>query len=590
MSSSKKQAKAASKAKSSTKKTVKIKVPRPHITVVAGKGDYRPTRFNTVRGNGDYLGDFLGGLGKKVGNTAQSMFRDITGFGDYRDNGPKSNSLLSMVGRAADTRSTSMSGPSVNPFEMGAMSVKFGGSAPRVQHREFVGPILASGSTAFTTQVFQIQPGLSGSRTLFPWGSSVAQCFRQYQLHGMILEYVTTSTNYAANSALGSVSMSTVYDAERSPLSNLAEVDNNEFTTSAAPSVSFYHPIECAPASQATLMKYVAKSNSVSGTDARFDDVGTFQISQSGVGVAAGVQIGELWCSYDIEFFKAELPDLHAGTTAVFSAANGSWDAGMLAPVPNPNNSLPVTISGGVFQMPRSYNGNYIAVCIYHLFAGTGTLNANLISYGSEITPLQLLPYSGGVSSSTYYCGTGIANAATGICAFTFSTIAETSGAANSFKFTCTSQVGTVGNTRVFVLPLDNDIKDANSTLADFIRKNPMLGAFAAMFQENSSSSSMSPPSDVPPAQPHTLGVACSSTQHQVAATSQAAPPPPPSPVVDAPVDMNTADSSDDSTVYEGEEYVLTPPPSVSLIMSDPRYANVRRLILNAAALNSHHV
>lgn len=369
------------------------------VQTIKGHGDYRPTQFQRVRGRGDYFGDLLGKaggfLGNKVGNFLQGGFRKLTGFGDYRSNGPRSNSLYSHPKRNATDSST----PSESSFEMGACSIKFGGKAPRVQHREYIGPVLSTGS-AFNTKVYRIQPGLSGIDVLFPWGSSVAGCFQQYELHGAILEYVSTSSDFASNSALGAVMMSTVYDAEATPLASVMEVDNNEYTTTAKPSVSFYHPIECASQDNPTTIRYIRKSNSPSsGIDERLDDVGIFQISTNGLSAAAGTQIGELWITYDVSLLKAELPDVHTGTTAQFFYDSFNAHLGPGTVTPNPMNSLPATLAladqvpggdGLKIKLPVSYNGNYlISYQAYPItvFNGAPTLNVDV---GPDVTILNV--------------------------------------------------------------------------------------------------------------------------------------------------------------------------------------------------------
>lgn len=582
------------------KGTVVVVVPKkknrtPKIAVVNGQGDYRPTSFQRVRGRGDYLGDVLGNLGRNAGNAAQSMFRDITGFGDYRSRGPKHNSLLSLVSKAADTREGNLgSSPSTDPFQMGAMSVKFGGSAPRVQHREFIGPILAPGNTLFTTQVFRIQPGLSGVNSLFPWGSSVAKCFRQYVLHGMILEYVTTSTNFASSSALGSVQMSTVYDAEQTPLASLAEVDNNEYTTSAAPSTSFYHPIECAPGAGATQVKYVQNTNTVSGSDARFDDVGTFQVSLNGITAPAGTQLGQLWASYDLEFSKAELPDLHLGTTALFTSSASAIGGGVLTA--NPNNSLPATAlySGGVItvSMPAGYNGSYLA-SLHFESLGTGNVSYAIQNQGSELTALTLFRGNNGLPQSVEFAGVSPTNGFT--LTYAFSTIAVSTGGNNSFAVSLSSAV--TGYTTLLIAPLDNDLSTPLSYKEWLRRGRPQRVPF-----EHSTGGSWGPdPAGFGPASSSSSGGlsdASGLTSPGEAYTSPplrcpvrpASVPSPPSSVVSSPTTTQERNPGASDAPRQNfrlsidEDYTdLGPqPPSIDSILANPKYAHLKRLIMAA--------
>jgi len=385
------------------------------------------------------------------------------------------------------------------------MSVKFGGKAPRVQHREYIGSVLAPANPAdFNTTVYMIQPGLYGIGTMFPWGGSVFRNFEEYILHGGIVEFHTTSSNYSASSALGSVSMSTIYDAEAPALASLQSVNNNEFTTSAPPSASFYHPLECAPKDGATDVKFVRRSNTSTGAlDNRFDDFGVFQISTEGLSAPAGTKIGDLWFSYDIELRKAVLPDLHVGTTAQFDAAGGSaimntlWNAN----TPDPENSLPATVSnvasaGGTatvkVQMPDDYNGNYLAVygaCTFNgAVWGAGVENVTWDSNGTDITLLELFPTGLAAKSNGFSCGNGAAGVSGTVAlgVFAFSTIASKT-ANNYFQLSIAAPASTTGQKAfLMILPLDNDITDSRGLLGRLMKSNPRAAQLATLMAQYS--------------------------------------------------------------------------------------------------------
>lgn len=460
------------------------------IKTIVGHGDYRPTAFQRVRGRGDYFGDILGGIGKTLGNTvsgvAKAGIRTLTGFGDYRSHGPRSNSL---TGRMT---------PSEAPFTMGAMSVKFAGAAPRVQHREFIGTITAPEQPGgFNTKHYRIQPGLSGKDVLFPWASSVAGCFQQYVLHGCIFEFVSTSSDFAANSALGAVMMSTLYDAGATPLATQEEVDNNEFTTTAKPSVSFYHPIECAGKDSPTIVKYVNKSNSkLSSSDERLDDVGIFQVSTVGLAAVPGTQIGELWCTYDIELLKAALPDLHIGTTFYATTDSGFANSVTTGMVIAPESSLPATINGDFIYMPAGYNGNYMMILTGTCTAGGADWSVSpVIKENADITLLPLFP---NINSDTPWVSflTGVSKTdfpQKCVMAFAFSTIAtNASPDDNSIALATNGSVSPAGWS-IAIVPLDNDIVAPSSALQRALRKLGLSKAEAdALARRPASSEGMS--------------------------------------------------------------------------------------------------
>jgi len=385
------------------RKRLKKKVVKAAITavpaLVTGHGNYVPSKFARVKGKGGYISDIATGLGQKVGSLipalagkAGSLFENLLGMGDYRERSKlahkvynkNSENLMSMVRGTTPTNPGSMN--------MGALNVQFNGGPPIIEHREFVG--LVYPSTSFQTTVYRIQPGLKGTKVLFPWGSTVASCFQQYDLKGAIVEYKPTSSNYSATSALGTVMMSTNYDAEAVPFSTQIAVDNNEFTTSDMPCNCFIHPIECANSQQPINIRYVQSENSSSASnDERFNDVGIFQISTVGNDydvVATGVPIGELWITYRIAFLKPQLPDLHAGTTAIISgvAYGGNW---MNALMYNSQNSLPVIYgpANNTIFLPVGYAGTYMVSAVQAGSVASITRTSGM-TFGSDVSWTQL--------------------------------------------------------------------------------------------------------------------------------------------------------------------------------------------------------
>lgn len=362
-----------------------VLAPRSVASLVKGRGDYtHPSRFVKVAGRGDYssiLSGLGGGLGSLV-DTGAGLFKAITGLGDYRGVAAGHQKTYETSG-IEGAFTSAFSNP--NPLKMGAMNVEFGGGKPTVAHREFVGVIL--GSSAFKTTSYRIQPGLRGPSVLMPWGSSVAAAFQQYELEGMILEYVSTSTNYSSSTSLGSVMMSTQYNATATPYGTQREVDNAEFTTASAPDKSFIHPIECSTADSPVSVRYVRSNNATSaGTDERLDDVGVFQISTFGQPVNDAA-IGELWVTYKVRFLKPELADFHAGTTYL-STTEGDGTSPFLLPAKlNANNSLPCIMDlGGELVMPNGYAGNYILT----ITCSGVTETTRLVNIGTGITPLNV--------------------------------------------------------------------------------------------------------------------------------------------------------------------------------------------------------
>lgn len=235
---------------------------------------------------GAYLGGPAGAvLGEAVGGMAHYIGR-AAGSGDYITNSDrvKSNVLVNS-----------------------AQVPQFGSSpnTVHIRHREFLGDIISSGTAnTFQVQSFAINPGQFAS---FPWLSQVVGAnFQQYRINGMLFEYRTMSADAlnSVNTALGSVVMATDYDSADSAFTTKAQMENTEFGISCKPSCSMIHAIECARNQTAISELYVRPGTVPANADIRLYDLGKFYIASTGV-QGTSVNLGELWVSYDITFFKA---------------------------------------------------------------------------------------------------------------------------------------------------------------------------------------------------------------------------------------------------------------------------------------------
>lgn len=226
--------------------------------------------------------DLGGDIGKWVGSKLGHLIGKITGFGDYTIQG---NSVMQ----------GGMTPPQmVNSIDRGGVIVR---------HREYMGDIISS--TDFNLQSYDINPGL---QTVFPWLSSVAECYEEYSFRGLVFEFKSMSADSplasATSTALGSVIMATSYNSLSPPFHNKVEMANYDFANSAKPSESFIHPVECKRAWNPVSELYVRTALvDPSTSDQRLYDLGKFQIAVVGCQSDVGV-IGELWASYEIEFFK----------------------------------------------------------------------------------------------------------------------------------------------------------------------------------------------------------------------------------------------------------------------------------------------
>lgn len=280
---------AAAQAKAGVLKSVSRRTAPPRMSSGYSYSNPGPVgRLGRIAGRalGGYLGGPAGALaGDALGGMAHYIGK-VFGSGDYVTNSDrvKQNVLVN-----------------------DAQVPQFGSSpnTVHIRHREYLGDIVSSATAgAFNVQTFSINPGQSAS---FPWLSNVVNVnFQQYRINGMLFEYRSMSADAlnSTNTALGSVIMATDYDSADSAFTSKAQMENTEFGISSKPSCSMIHAIECARSQTAISELYVRPGNVPANADIRLYDLGKFYIATTGM-QGASVNLGELWVSYDITFFKA---------------------------------------------------------------------------------------------------------------------------------------------------------------------------------------------------------------------------------------------------------------------------------------------
>lgn len=176
-----------------------------------------------------------------------------------------------------------------------------------VCHREYIQDVIsgAGAPSAFTATVLPLNPGYQPT---FPWLATIAANYEEYEIQGMVFEYVSTSgaSVASANTALGTVIMATEYDPTKPAFSNKQAMENYSFATSSRPSENFSHAIECKKTRTPSALLYV-RTGSNTGSDLRWTDFGNFTIATIGT-QAATTTLGELWVTYKVKLLKPRLP------------------------------------------------------------------------------------------------------------------------------------------------------------------------------------------------------------------------------------------------------------------------------------------
>jgi len=232
---------------------------------------------------GSAIGSMFGPAGAAIGGLGGSLISRITGFGAYKVNS-----------------NTVWEGQTIPTFTSA-------GDGVRICHREYITDVITSTVAGqFNLTSYIVNPGLTNT---FPWLSSVAPNFEEYQFKGLVFEFRTTSGSISTNQALGTVILASNYDVVDPNFSTKQQMESYEYSVSGVPSANLLHPLECDPALRPLNTQYV-RSTAVTTGGQQMYDFANMQVATIGTS-AASVNLGELWVTYDVVLRKPKV-DINA--------------------------------------------------------------------------------------------------------------------------------------------------------------------------------------------------------------------------------------------------------------------------------------
>jgi hypothetical protein len=384
--------------KNRTKRKVAVKQPKPKpATPFSDAGAIVGTKLGSM-----FNAPYLKGVGKWLGSGIGQIF----GSGDYQVVGalPNYNVLMnSQIPKFSSSKQTNI-----------------------VCHREYLGDIL--GTAGFSNTAYPLNPGVSAT---FPWLSTIAQNYQEYKFHGLIFEFRPLITDFVTNGAPGVVVMATNYNADAPVYLSKQEMENSEYAVSVKPTRELMHGIEC-DTNQTVLPQLYIRSGSVpSGQDLRLYDLGNFQFATQTNPVQ---NLGELWVSYCVEFFKPVLPSdvggnvlgalINRNTTAAATPMGsvGLPTTGDLPTVVTPTSIAWFANPGNLYLVTLSWIGSVATVS--SLFPNVGPNGcAFLTLYNNRTAQSILLPADGAVTKGmSWYFVVQCTNPNPGFISLTFTT------------------------------------------------------------------------------------------------------------------------------------------------------------------------
>jgi hypothetical protein len=304
-----------------------------------------------LSGGGGLLGGLLGGafgaptVGRSIGSMIGDGAATILGMGAYDI---KENTLLS-------------TSPTVPVMHAVSNSI-------RISHREYIGDVVtASTANTFKNIVYPLNPGMSET---FPWLSSIAQAFEQYELMGFVIEFKSGSGDAlnSVNTALGEVLMAAKYDASEPAYTSKQSMLNSQWATQGKPSVNVFMPIECSKDENPFSVMYVRNAELEANKDIKMYDICNINVATDGM-QGTNVNVGSLWITYDI-LLKKPISLVSGGFTlkdAIFSTSSTTTGITDSEPFGNVLSSsgtygkdnIGITVSSDTITFPANIEGMY---------------------------------------------------------------------------------------------------------------------------------------------------------------------------------------------------------------------------------------
>jgi hypothetical protein len=341
--------------------------------------------FASVGGKvGGRIGSFFGnsGIGNDVGSWLGSGIGKIFGSGTYK---MSKNSLWSTSDQCPVMHSNSES--------------------VIVRHREYIQDI--NSSVGFANTEFSLNPGLAGT---FPFLSSIAANFQEFNFKGLVFEFKSTSADAlnSTNTALGTIAMAIQYRAGAPSFTTKQQVLNEMWSADSKPADSFFMPVECSPAECPMDIQYVRTGALASNDDIKFYDLG--RLSVASVGSQAASVVGELWASYEVALRKPIL----GGAIGVDVTSFIVFRSGVTATDPLGTNtaltcssSMGVLLTSTTVTIPAGSPGKYILSIMWKGAAASAYVPPT-VAYTTNLTgnTINGLQSPGqGTGASTDGCG-----------------------------------------------------------------------------------------------------------------------------------------------------------------------------------------
>lgn len=333
-----------------------------------------------VRKGFQNAGRFVGSVAgmPEVGSRVGGAVASLLGHGDYE---LRVNSLMGKM-------LPELAGTTVPYFS------RQGRRGVRVTDREYIGDVSAAAAGVFSNNSYPINPGMSAT---FPWLSTIANSFEEYEFLGLVFDFVSTSAAYGGGSsqALGAVALAVDYDPIDPPYSTMVQLQNAEGACSTRTSYDLEMGVECDRAERGPRVLYNRFTSVPVGATLMDYDWGNFQVATAGSPAAGATVVGQLWASYDVVLYKKDLTSGVGGSVLDTAITKGTGTVaaatlfGTLGTIPQ-SGTMPVAVStvagATVLTFPSTLRSGTFEVACYWQGSAT-TITQPTLTYSNCAVP-----------------------------------------------------------------------------------------------------------------------------------------------------------------------------------------------------------
>lgn len=271
-----------------------------------------------------------------------------------------------------------------------------------ISNREYVQDVYGPGSSNFTNQSIQLNPGLQQN---FPWLSQLAINYEEYDFLQLVFTYrsIIDIGNANTTGQSGSLVMVCDYNSSHTPFDTKEAMMCYHGAVSGKATEDLICGIECDPEKTNINEGFVRTGPVPYGEDIKTYDHGLFQFAISNIPTAMqNQQLGELWVDYTVRLRKPKLATSRGFSIQqdIFVSGESAWNGVLTTPAANPDGPSKLLPLGALAKVLNGRSNN-LGCAISYPAAGQV-----LITFPASLNGIFKISYSAACYAlSTGYSG-----------------------------------------------------------------------------------------------------------------------------------------------------------------------------------------